>query len=223
MKRRLKKTPYFGTLLLRFFLPHCDREFLLEDFRAVYAEIRENRGKISAWLWYWIQVLKTAPDLIIYSINRSIDMNKNYLKTALRNIKRQKGYSFINIGGLAVGMACFILIGLWVQDELSFDRFNKNYSEIYRLITKEIYEGITEHVNITPGAFAPAFKEELPEIISSARLRRHGGSLKYNDQSFQEDHIYFADNDIFNIFLFNQLRLEVSVKSNTPPNASYKM
>ena len=81
MKRRSKKTPFFGTLLLKAFLPESDREFLLEDFNTVYTEIRENRGKIYAWFWYWIQVLKTAPQFFIHSIIWSIDMFKNYLKS----------------------------------------------------------------------------------------------------------------------------------------------
>ncbi|MFC1724463.1 ABC transporter permease [candidate division KSB1 bacterium] len=206
MKNRFKKTPFFGALILKFFLPRSDREFLLEDFKKVYNEKRKSRGKLSAWLWFWGQVLKTAPGFIFYLISRSFDMYKNYLKTALRNIKRQKGYSFINIGGLAVGMACFILIGSWVQDEFSYDKFNTNYNEIYRIISKETYEGVTEHATITPGAFAPAFKEEIPEISSAARLRRYGGSLKYNDRSFQEDDVYFADNDIFNILTFEFIK-----------------
>jgi putative ABC transport system permease protein len=59
-------------------------------------------------------------------------MFKNYLKIALRNIVRQKVYSSINIAGLAIGMACFILISLWVRDELSYDRFHENGDRIYR-------------------------------------------------------------------------------------------
>ncbi len=61
-------------------------------------------------------------------------MIKNYIKIALRNIKRHKGYSLINIAGLAIGIACCILILLWVQDELSYDRFHENAGDIYRVI-----------------------------------------------------------------------------------------
>ncbi len=66
----------------------------------------------------------------------SDSMIKNYLKIALRNILRQKGYSFINIAGLTMGLACFILIGLWVRDELSFDRFHENKDRIFRILNK---------------------------------------------------------------------------------------
>ncbi|MGB3863131.1 MAG: ABC transporter permease [Candidatus Aminicenantaceae bacterium] len=65
-------------------------------------------------------------------------MIKNYIKIALRNLSRHKGYSFINIAGLAIGMACCILILLWVQDELSFDRFHKNADSIYHFMDEVI-------------------------------------------------------------------------------------
>jgi len=71
-------------------------------------------------------------------------MFKNYMKTAWRNITRHKGYSFINITGLALGMACFIVIAIYLQFELSFDRFHTNGNRIFRLVEKQFFEGQDE-------------------------------------------------------------------------------
>ncbi|MGH7598069.1 MAG: ABC transporter permease, partial [bacterium] len=83
-------------------------------------------------------------------------MLKNYLKIALRHLQRQKVYSFINLAGLAIGMACAILILLWVQDELSFDRFHNNAKNIYRVVS-EWHENSIKSAK-TPGRLAPTIK-----------------------------------------------------------------
>ena len=88
----------------------------------------------------------------------------NYLKVALRNIKRYKGFSFINISGLAVGMACCILIFLWVQDELSYDKFHENGKNLYLVGTHERYGTKTVTHSGTPSAVGPALKADYPEI-----------------------------------------------------------
>ena len=94
-------------------------------------------------------------------------MLKNYLKIALRNIVRQKGYSFINIAGLTLGLACFILIGLWVRDELSFDRFHEKKDRIFRIMNK-VQSG--DLISTPTYALAPALKEEYPEVEETSRV-----------------------------------------------------
>jgi putative ABC transport system permease protein len=127
-------------------------------------------------------------------------MLRNYLKIALRNLERYKAYSFINIGGLAVGMACFILIGLWVKDELSFDRFHLNKDRTYRILNR-MQDG-----NFSPNltyALGPALKAGYSEVEESCRVWPWaGGLVKYQDKSFEEDSIYLADPGFFKIFSF---------------------
>ena len=129
-------------------------------------------------------------------------MLKNYLKIALRNLKRHKGYSFINIAGLAIGMACCILILLWVQDELSYDRFHENGKDIYRIMsygTRYMIEGIDG----TPAPLAPAVKEEVPGIVNYARFSDIPKLVfKYGDKVFYETRGLIADPSIFEIFTF---------------------
>jgi putative ABC transport system permease protein len=130
-------------------------------------------------------------------------MFKNYLKIALRNIKRQKGYSFINMAGLAIGMACCILLFLWVQDELSFDRFHENADEIYRVISEiHTVDKITHNAR-TPNPLGPAVKEKYPEIINFIRYQGFAGWLvQAGDKSFINDNLGTADPSFFEMFTF---------------------
>jgi putative ABC transport system permease protein len=132
-------------------------------------------------------------------------MFKNYLKVALRNLKKYKFFSFINIAGLAIGMACCILILLWVQDEVSYDRFHEQSDNIYRVIvenhsTDQVYDQWQ-----TPGPLASTLKEEFPEIIKSARYHKNPNEvlIRYKDTKFMEAGLSLADPDLFEIFAFS--------------------
>ncbi|MGD2294289.1 MAG: ABC transporter permease [Candidatus Aminicenantes bacterium] len=96
------------------------------------------------------------------------DLLWNYFKIALRRIRRQKGYSFINITGLTIGLTCCILIFFWVQHELSFDRFHKKTKQIYRVLS--VWPEENEYGPQGPGPLGPALKEDYPEIVNAARL-----------------------------------------------------
>ena len=131
-------------------------------------------------------------------------MFRNYLKSGFRNLKRHKIYSFINIFGLAVGMACAIIILLWIQDELSYDRFHENANNIYRVVEKWQYSsGEMDYNRVTPGPLAPVLKADYPEIILSTR---YFGSfekwqLTYDEKSYLSPG-GSVDNDFFSIFTF---------------------
>ncbi len=129
-------------------------------------------------------------------------MIKNYLKIALRNIKKHKGYSFINIAGLAVGMACCILILLWVQDELSYDRYHDNADHIYRITYAEEIGGAFDHYALPPFAAAPAFAAEVPGIKAYTRLWQRTGLIKHGENNFDERNIFYVDKDFFQIFSY---------------------
>jgi putative ABC transport system permease protein len=127
-------------------------------------------------------------------------MLANYFKIALRNLFRQKVYSFINISGLAVGMACFILISLWVQDELSYDQFHQNKDRLCKVITKVSRDKINTYSSWRLG---PALKEKYPEIVDFCRIRfREGSPVKYGEKTFIEENFYLADPSLFSMFTF---------------------
>ena len=130
-------------------------------------------------------------------------MWRNYLKVAIRNLIRHKGYSAINIAGLAIGMACAILILLWVQDELSFDRFHENADVLYRVEENQHYSAGAYHVNVTPFPAGPAFKEGIPEVAEASRLTWAGGLLfRYGEKAFFENDIRAVDPAFLRMFTF---------------------
>jgi putative ABC transport system permease protein len=130
-------------------------------------------------------------------------MIKNFIKITLRNILKHRGYSFINITGLAIGMACCLLITLWVLDELSYDRFHENAPYLYRVEENQHYSGRLFHVNVTPYPIAPAMIEEFPEIQDASRYVRSGGRLfRYGEKFFFEDHVGAVDPSFLTMFTY---------------------
>ncbi|MCP5104231.1 MAG: FtsX-like permease family protein [bacterium] len=134
-------------------------------------------------------------------------MFKNYLKTAFRNMLRHKGYSFINIAGLAIGMACCILLVVYIHSELSFDRYHENADRIYRLC---MHSKMGKSEITWPSSNAvtgPALRKGYPEVEDTARIdfgSRH--VIKYKDKQFNENRIRFADASIFNIFSWPMIK-----------------
>ena len=131
-------------------------------------------------------------------------MIRNYLLTTFRNIKNNKGYVFINIAGLSVGMACFILILLWVQDELSYDRFHKNINELYRVVDHEQYSNGEEfYFGVNPPALAQALQDNYPEFKEVTRYRSERDKvIEYGDKRFTEQGLSFADPSFLKMFSF---------------------
>ncbi len=128
-------------------------------------------------------------------------MLKNYFKIAFRNIFKNKVYSFINIFGLAIGLAGFILISILIKNELSYDSFNKNADRIYRVVEIQNQENIGKlKIAVTMGPLAPALKEYFPDVEYSARIVPSPPLFcKSGDKGFYEENISFADPSIFNI------------------------
>jgi putative ABC transport system permease protein len=130
-------------------------------------------------------------------------MLKNYLKITFRNLLKHKVFSLVNILGLVAGMTCSFLIIIYVLYEFSYDRFNKNAHDIYRL-DRELTtaEGtIREPLSSPPAALA--LEKDLPGISEVVRFHNAGKSIiKYEDKQFYEDHVWYADSSVFDIFSF---------------------
>ena len=130
-------------------------------------------------------------------------MFKNYFKIAFRNIIRHKAYSAINIAGLAIGMASSILILLWVQNELSFDRFHKNAREIYRLTAS----AGDFNAAVSPAGMAGGLKQVMPVIKGYTRLSHPSTILLENgNRKFQEKNTFYADSNFLQFFSFELLK-----------------
>ncbi|WP_373511601.1 ABC transporter permease [Persicitalea sp.] len=133
-------------------------------------------------------------------------MLSNYLKIALRNLRRDKFYSLINILGLTIGITCGLLLLLYVTDELSFDRYHKNADQIYRVVT-EIHE--PDKVNHWVGLQPPAvktMKEKYPAVENYVRFFPNGTmTFRQGEKRFAEEDIYATDSTVFDIFTYKFL------------------
>lgn len=129
-------------------------------------------------------------------------MLSNFLKVALRLIRRQKGYAFINMAGLAIGLAAFVLIALWVLDELSFDRFHEHCSKIQRVCV-DFEAGSHMILPLSMPALADVVVNDYPEVVNAARISRPArSSVKFQDKEFYENRVCYADNSLFEVFTF---------------------
>ncbi|GAB3220328.1 ABC transporter permease [Algoriphagus aestuariicola] len=141
-------------------------------------------------------------------------MWKNYFKIAYRNLLKKKVYSLINVLGLGIGMACCVLIFLFVQDELSYDNYHEKGDRIYRLIHgSRSPEGLTEGAEEAPfwvwhnAPVGPALKEEFPEIDKIVQFSgRSDLLLSYGETTLQEDGVFFMDSTVFDVFSWKLLR-----------------
>ena len=191
-----RKPPRIARFILRKLLvPHDYFEFT-DDVEEVYRNLlREDVRR--ARRWYWRRVLESIPAYMMDVIYWRFMMFGNYLKTTMRNIRKQKGYTFINIAGLAVGMACCFLILLWVQDEVSFDRFHKELDRLYR-ITVSSERGIWTS---SPWALLSVLKQDYPEIEAGTWVLARRSLTRYEDQLYYDDWA-FADADFLKMFTF---------------------
>ncbi len=126
-------------------------------------------------------------------------MFKNYLKVAFRYLARHKGYTFINVLGLSVGIACCILIALFVRSEWSFNRFHPNSERIYRAWLEEFYQGEIFRNTATPIPLVPVLQAGVPEIELSCRIASMRPPVKYNNNIFNETNTI---KDISNVFIW---------------------
>ena len=131
-------------------------------------------------------------------------MLNNYIKTTFRNLIRSKGYTVINILGLAIGLSASILILLFIVNELSYDKFFKDSERIYRIAVKGRMSGDFFDVAVTPAPMAPALKHTFPEVESAVRLRQWSQQslFAFEHKMFYEKDVFFADSSFFEIFDF---------------------
>jgi len=143
-------------------------------------------------------------------------MLKNYLKIALRNIKKHKGYSFINIASLAVGLSCCILILLYIRYEFSYDKYHNDAQYIYRVVRE--HQGRSVWDNSSEHPLAASLKENFPEVVKATRVKKNDevGVVEYNSKRFNEEGIYFVDKDFLEIFTFPLVSGDIHTALNEP-------
>ncbi|HUR12288.1 MAG TPA: ABC transporter permease [Flavitalea sp.] len=146
-------------------------------------------------------------------------MLKNYFLIAWRNMLKSKTYSAINIAGLAIGLAAFWLIVMYIADELSYDRYHTNAHRIYRVVQYASWDDNNLKLSTTSAPFAPGLKAAFPEIEETVRIDPEGGGvMKVGENAIKADDIIFADKSFFNIFT-HQFLFGEAAKSLTKPNS----
>uniref|UniRef100_UPI0035945E15 ABC transporter permease n=1 Tax=Aquiflexum sp. TaxID=1872584 RepID=UPI0035945E15 len=131
-------------------------------------------------------------------------MLKSYFLIGIRNLIREKWFSLIKILGLALGLAATFILGLYIQEDLSFDRFHQDSSRIYRVLTLDMAEGVSSKlVGVTPVALGPAMVEELPEVTNAVRIRPLGRlNISYEDKLLRCEGCFRTESSFFEIFNF---------------------
>jgi len=128
-------------------------------------------------------------------------MIRNYLRIALRNLRNHKAFSLINIVGLAVGIACCIAILLFVNDELSYDRFNAHADQTYRVHFRAYFNNKDLNLAVSCAPLAPTLLHDFPEVKAATRIRNFGFPvMRYKDKAFSEEQFYWADSTFFDVF-----------------------
>jgi putative ABC transport system permease protein len=128
------------------------------------------------------------------------------LKIALRNIWKNKVYSSVNIIGLALSMACCLVIGIFIWNEVHYDAFHGNIANIYRLTEKQNQAGKLYDVAVTPGPLASALQRDFPEVANTVSFMQWSGTLKNGVNTFEEKAVLITDNSVFSVFNFPLLK-----------------
>lgn len=202
------RPPRYAQKILSWF---CDQQWLdelLGDLEEEFIDNAKSRGRRKAVRIYYIQVLLLLRPHILrkYKGTQPI-MFRNYIKSAYRSLLKNKAYSLINISGLTVGIACCLLISLYVKDEMSYDNFFDDSDRIYRVALERKYPTNTRFFGSSPVNLATVLGENYPEVEEAGRLHRlffqNEIVVTIGDKTFIEDKYLFADSSFFDVFSFN--------------------
>jgi putative ABC transport system permease protein len=174
------------------------------DFEEIYAQRCRDQGKIAAGFWYWGHVLRSLLPFLRDTIYWRLGMVRNYLKVTLRNFRKQRIYALINILGLAVGLACCLLIFLYVRNELSYDAHHDRAGRIHRLTVSGKIGDTEFDVAAVAAPTAAVLMSDYPEVEEATRLytytRQLNRVLQYKEKAFKETRVVFADPNVFDVF-----------------------
>src|ERR1043166_4168320 len=160
-------------------------------------------------------------------------MLTSYVRLALRNLMRNKMYSFINIFGLALGITCCLLLSLYIWDEISYDKHHKRASDLYRIITNFQSESLVDKVGSTSPPIAMTIKDEVPEVEAAVRILEPPGVkqyfttgekekaqtlMRYKDNLFYVSDGFLADSTLFDVFTY-ELKEGYPIKALVQPNS----
>jgi putative ABC transport system permease protein len=201
VKRKNRARPSrVGQWILKKILPSEERRYFIEGIEERYERELADRGRLSALAWYLKDIFCTIPPLIIDNFSGKTIMIKNYLKIVWRTARKQKAYTLITLVGFALGMACCILIFLYVRFENSYDDFHSDADRIFRVaLAWHTSDTVNYWATIsTPAAWE--LKEKYPQVEKVARISNRGNQpVGYEEKLFYEEGCLYADPDTFEI------------------------
>ena len=201
------KPPMFISRIFERCLPDSDSLFLRGDFEEIFQDIVAERGVFQGHVWYWAQLIVTLPKILVNVLYWRVAMFKNYVKVAVRNLLKQKFYSFINITGLAVGIACCLLILLYVRHELSYDRYHEKVDRLHRVTVSLRFGGTEGEAGVVGRPTAQALVDDYPEVETAVRVTETSNwFVRYGDKTFKETRLAFADHTLFEVFTIPLLK-----------------
>ena len=179
MKSRKKIPPKIAGWILSKCKFYEDHFAITDAIQQEYEEIRGENGNIKSWIWCWFHTLEILYQYIIWSIQWGVIMIKSYLKITFRNLIRYKGFSIINIAGLALSMAICLMIIIYIKDQKSSDQFHEKKDRITRVYTTDTN---IEHSEVkgwatTPGLLGSYLRDNVPCVEDVVRLNRMGASV----------------------------------------------
>ncbi|MBN1271481.1 MAG: ABC transporter permease [Candidatus Aminicenantes bacterium] len=177
----------------------------LGDFAQVYNQLYREQGPMRARLWYWAQTVKTLPFIVSTYFYWSFAMLKNYLVTTFRYFIKRKGFSFINVAGLAFGIAVIILIGQFLYFEFSYDRFHPNIDRIYQLVNTE------ENSYSNDYRMRDRIIENIPQVQNACVYNTFSIEANVEENVFEFEHMLFVGPSFFEMFHFPFVKGDASI------------
>lgn len=202
--RNRQKIPKTAARLMAPMISRDIRDRVMGDLEEMYLYRLEEKGTVRAVVWYWMQVFRSGFPMLRDVIYWRSAMLRNYIKVALRNLRKQRVYSLINVLGLAVGLACCLFIFLFVQHELSYDAYHEKSDRIYRLTVSGTFGDTDFAIAGVAAPTAAALMQDYPEVEEATRIytftRQLNRDLRYGDKAFTEQRVVFADPNVFDVF-----------------------
>ena len=164
---------------------------------------RGTKAKSIKFITYYLQLITSS-------------MFNKFSLLAFRNLIRHKGFTLLNITGLAAGLTCFIFIASWIQDELSYDTFNSKADRIVRVISKSTTPSETFYQAVTGAPLANALKTDFPEVENTVRFEQKGAIVKFGNNQSDEDGILLTDPSFFDVFDYRLLQGNAKTALNDP-------
>jgi putative ABC transport system permease protein len=213
-----KSPPSLPSWILERMIDSHTRYSAMGDFEERFHGIADEKGRFKACLFFWSQLALLLPAFLKNFFHWSVEMFRNHFKIGFRNITKHKGFSFIHIAGMAVGLALFILIALYIQFELSFDRFHTNLDRIYRVEQILAHESSSEPTAGCPTALSAALEVDIPDFEAVTRFVNWGNPLitTPDNRKLEIEKAFAVDNTFLKMFSFPMILGDINTALEEP-------